>query len=192
MKALEEKIVREGTCIGDDILKVDSFLNHCIDVKFMDEIGEEYYRLFSKYQPNKILTIETSGIMIASAASRVFGYLPVVFAKKSAPSTMIEGAYISEAKSFTKGTSSIIRVSKEYLGPDDRLLIVDDFLASGNALIGLKDIAEQAGAKIAGAAIAIEKSFQDGGNKLRATGMRVESLARIASMSESGLEFVRD
>ncbi len=189
MKALEEKILREGTCIGDNILKVDNFLNHQLDVKFMDEMGEELARIFKENNPSKILTVESSGIAIAQSASRALGYIPVVFAKKTAPSTMIEDCYTAEAISFTKGTSSILRVSKNFLSEGDRVLIVDDFLARGEAGLALVSICEQAKAKVVGFSAAIEKKHQGGSAKLREKGIKVQSLAVIDTMHDGKVYF---
>ncbi len=189
MKALEEKIVKEGRCIGSEILKVDMFLNHRLDVKFIDEMGEEIARLFSEDQPNKILTVESSGIAIATATSRAMGYIQVVFAKKASPSTMSEEFYGAEARSFTKGTSSLLKVSKEFLGRGDRVLIVDDFLARGDAGIALCDLVDQAGGRVVGFAAAIEKKHQGGAARLRKQGVKVRCLAVIDSMRNGKILF---
>ncbi len=189
MKALEEKIVNEGTCIGDDIVKVDNFLNHQIDVKFLDEIGKEIARLFADSKPNKLLTVEASGIAIAIAASNHLGGIPVVFAKKAKPSTMQDGMYCAEAISFTKGVTNILHVSKKYLTSDDRVLIVDDFLARGEAGVALCDLVKQADGKIVGFAAAIEKKHQGGADRIRNLGVNVQSLAVISNIQDGKIDF---
>lgn len=188
MKELEERILRDGTVLPGGILKVGSFLNQQIDPSLLYDMAQELKRLYAGEEINKILTIEASGIAIAALAGYVFG-CPLVFAKKSKSRNVSDRVYTAEVPSFTHGTVSTVLVSREYLGPDDRVLIVDDFLATGAALIGLRSLCEQAGAVVVGAGIAIEKVFQGGGDKLRAEGMRVESLARIASMDDEGLHF---
>lgn len=189
MKALEEKIIKEGQAIGSEIVKVDGFINHQIDVAFMDEMGDEFARIFSDAKPTKIMTVEASGIPIACSTARSMGNLPVVFAKKAAPNTMTEEFYGAEARSFTKGTVSVLRISKKYLNPGERLLIIDDFLAHGEAGTALCDLAKQAGAEVVGFGAAIEKKFQGGAEKLRALGVRVESLAVIEKITDGVIEF---
>jgi len=189
MDLLKERILKDGRCLGTDILKVDSFLNHQIDVALVAELGREFARLFAGCGINKILTIETSGIPIAYAAAHAMGDLPLVFAKKTKPSTMVDGMYSAPVKSFTKGTVSNVIVSKRYLGPDDVVLLIDDFLAHGEAASGLFELCRQAGAKCAGLGAAIEKKYQGGAEKLRALGLRVESLAVISSLSDGKIEF---
>ena len=181
MKLLEERILRDGEIKSGDILKVDRFLNHQMDPALFYEMAQEWKRLYDETPINKILTIEASGIGIACIAGLVFG-VPVVFAKKSKSRNVSDDVYTAEVPSFTHGNVNTVQVSREYLSADDHLLILDDFLASGAALKGLIRIAEQAGATVEGAAIAIEKSFQPGGAEIRATGLRVESLARIRTM----------
>lgn len=189
MKLLEEKIVRDGRVLPGNILKVDNFLNHQIDVMFMCEVGKEFKRLFSDCGINKILTIEASGIGVACLTAQYFG-VPVVFAKKSKSTNISANVYASQVESYTHGKTFDVIVSKQYLNPEDKVLIIDDFLATGNALVGLIDIVEQAGAEVKGCGIVIEKAYQNGGQLLRDKGYRVESLARIASMdSEKGIEF---
>lgn len=192
MKSLEEKILKEGKCIGSEILKVDMFLNHQIDTKFMDEMGEEIARLFKDEKPNKILTIEASGIAIAMAASRALGYIPVVFAKKSKPSTMVDGNYMADAKSFTKGTVNTLVVAKDFLNVEDRVLLVDDFLASGEAGLAMMDLVKQAGGKVVGFTAAIEKKHQGGGDRLRKEGIKVSNLAVIEKMQDGKIEFEQE
>ena len=190
MVALEEKILREGTVLPGDILKVDCFLNHSIDVAFLIEMGKEIASLYENQAVNKILTIETSGIPIAFAAA-MFMHVPVVFAKKNKSGNISNNVYSSRVESFTRKTVYDAIVSKEYLGKGDNVLLIDDFLAKGNALNGLIDIVHQAGASLVGCAIAIEKGFQGGGDALREKGIRVESLALIESMTDDSLTFRR-
>lgn len=188
MKALEQKILKEGTVLPGNVLKVGGFLNHRIDVAFLMEMGEEIARLFEGAGVNKILTIEASGIAIAVAAAVKMG-VPVVFAKKNKTSNISDDVFSADVKSFTHGTTYKVVVSKEFLGCDDKVLIVDDFLANGNALIGLREIVEKSGGTSIGAAIAIEKGFQGGGDALREQGFRVESLAIVESMNENEIKF---
>lgn len=188
MKALKERILTDGTVLPGNILKVDCFLNHCIDVPFMMEMGKEISELYHNTGVNKILTIETSGIPIAFAAAQ-YMKVPVVFAKKDKSGNISEDFYSSRVESFTRKNVYDAVVSKEYLNDRDVVLVIDDFLAKGNALTGLMDILSQAGAKLAGCAIAIEKGFQGGGDELRAKGIRVDSLAIIESMTENSLTF---
>ena len=185
MQLLEERIQRDGIVREGNVLKVDSFLNHQIDVELLNEMGRELFRLFGNDGVNKILTIEASGIGIACIAAQYFG-VPVVFAKKAASKNISGDVYTSRVHSFTKDKYYDVMVSKDFLHADDRVLIIDDFLAKGAALIGLCDIIAQAGATVVGAGIAVEKAFQDGGKKVRDMGIRVESLARVASMSPEG------
>ena len=181
MKLLEERILRDGEVKSGEILKVDRFLNHQMDPSLFYAMAEEWKRLYDGCGVNKLLTIEASGIGIACVAGLVFG-VPVVFAKKSKSRNVSDDVYTAEVVSFTHGGTNTVQVSREYLHPEDRILIIDDFLASGAALEGLIAIVEQAGATVVGAGIAIEKAFQPGGARIRAKGVRVESLARIASM----------
>ncbi len=189
MELLEKRIVKDGRIVGRDILKVDSFINHQIDVAFVDKLGEEFFRLFGGEGVTRILTIEASGIAIASVAALRFG-VPVVFAKKSKTRNLGNDLYVTEIASFTHGNVSRVIVSKDYLLPGDRVLIIDDFLAEGNALAGLIDLCGQAGATVVGCGVVIEKAYQGGGERIRKL-CRVESLARIASMDENGIEFIR-
>lgn len=178
MKLLEERIQKDGKIIGEDIVKVDMFLNHQIDVALLDEMGKEFKRLFSDKEITKILTIEVSGISIACAAAREFG-VPVVFAKKTEAANLSHEVYTSEVFSFTKKKTYTVRVAKEYLHASDKVLIIDDFLASGKAILGLADIVKQAGATVEGVGIVIEKGFQQGKKLLREQGFDVKSLAII-------------
>ena len=189
MEALKQKILNEGTAVGTEIVKVDSFLNHAIDVAFMEKVGEEFARRFSSCSIDKILTVESSGIAVACMAARYFGYPPVIFAKKAKPNTMTEGSYTAEARSFTKGTVSEFRVSQRFLGEGDRVLIIDDFLARGGAAVALTQIVRQSGAEVVGIGAVIEKGFQGGGDKLRAEGCRVESLAVIDRIEDGVIRF---
>ena len=189
MKLLEDRIRKDGKIRNGDVLKVDSFLNHQMDIALFDEIGKEFYRLFSGDGVTKILTIEASGIGIACIAARHFG-VPVIFAKKNKTKNIAGDVYTSKVESFTHGKVYDIIVSREFLRPEDRVLIIDDFLANGSALQGLIKLVEDAGATLVGAGICVEKAFQPGGELIRSRGVRVESLARIKSMSvEDGVEF---
>ena len=190
MKQLEDRICRDGVVRGTDILKVDSFLNHQVDPALLREMGKEFKRLFDGETIDRILTIEASGIAMACMTAYVFG-CPLVFAKKSKSKNISDDVWSVEVESFTHGNTNTVVVSKQYLGPEDRVLIIDDFLATGAALKGLKALVEQAGGTVVGAGIAIEKAFQGGGDEMRREGMRVESLARIASMTDDSIEFVR-
>lgn len=188
MKALEEKILNEGTVLPGNILKVGSFLNHQLDVDFMMEMGKEIARLFSDVKITKIFTIESSGIAIAVCAGAVM-HVPVVFAKKNKTGNVSGEVYKTVVHSYTHGLDYEVIVSKEFLNSEDNVLIIDDFLANGKALTGLIDIVGQAGATLAGASCAIEKGFQHGGDALRAEGIRVESLAVIESMDDNSITF---
>lgn len=188
MKALENKILKEGKVYDGGILKVGSFLNQQIDSDFMMEMGAEIARLFENENITKVLTVEASGIAVALAAGANL-HVPVVFAKKHNTSNIQSDVYSSVVYSFTHNTEYNIVVSKEYLSSRDRVLIVDDFLARGKALMGLTDIINQAGAELVGCAVAIEKGFQRGGDELRAKGIRVEALALIDSMDENEIVF---
>lgn len=190
MKALEEKIIKEGKIYEGDILKVDGFLNHRIDVEFLNEIGKEFFSLYRGTGVNKVLTIEASGIGIACVTALNFEpVVPAVFAKKSASKNISGNVYTSKVYSYTHDKTYDVMVSKEHLGKDDKVLIIDDFLAKGAALEALVDICNQAGAEVIGVGIVIEKAYQGGGTKLREKGIRIESLAKIASMSTEGIEF---
>ena len=189
LKLLQERIKADGVVRDGGVLKVDSFLNHQMDVKLFKEMALEWKRLFAGCGVNKILTIEASGIGIACIAAQEFD-CPAVFAKKSKTKNIAGEVYKTTVESFTHGTVYDVIVSKQYLTSADRVLIIDDFLANGAALDGLIDLIDQSGATLVGAGIAIEKAFQPGGRRIRARGVRVESLARVKSMSEStGVEF---
>jgi len=190
MELLKDRIRKDGKIRGTEVLKVDSFLNHQMDVDLFDAIGAEFKRRFADCQVNKILTIEASGIGIACLAARHF-HCPVVFAKKSQSRNISPDVYTAKVESFTHGKVYDVVVSKEYLNPDDKILLIDDFLANGEALRGLAKLVSDSGASLVGAGIVIEKAFQPGGDNLRAEGMRVESLARVSAMSETdGITFV--
>ena len=188
MKLLEQKILTDGRVLPGEVLKVDSFLNHQIDVDLLNKCGEEWYRLYKDAGITKIITIEASGIGIACIAAQYFK-VPVVFAKKSKSLNLSSDCYTAEVYSYTKATTKTVMISKRYISPEDRILIIDDFLANGSALRGLISIIDQAGATVAGIGIAIEKAYQGGGDQLREKGYRIESLASIASMSDDGIVF---
>ena len=186
MNFLEERICRDGIVRPGNVLKVDSFLNHQMDIELMDQMGQEFHRRFAGKKVTKVLTIEASGIAIACSVARCFG-VPVVFAKKS-KSINIEGdMYVAEVESFTHKNKNQVIVSKKFLSPEDHVLIVDDFLANGCALQGLISIAEASGATVEGLGIAVEKGFQIGGKVIRNLGYQLESLAIVESMdAETG------
>ena len=188
MKELEKRLLKDGIVEDGNVLKVDQFLNHQMDVELFKAMGKEWMRLFEGEGINKILTIEASGIGIACIAAQEFK-VPVVFAKKSRTKNITGDVHHVLVKSFTHGGVSDVIVSKRFLQPTDRLLIIDDFLANGEALEGLLALAEQAGAYVVGAGIAVEKAFQPGGDRIRAKGVRVESLARIKSMEGGQIQF---
>lgn len=190
MELLKQRIREQGQVRNSEVLKVDRFLNHQMDVALFAEMGREFYRLFGGAGVTKILTIEASGIGMSCVAALEFG-CPVVFAKKSRSSNISDDVYSAQVTSFTHGNTYQAIVSKEYLQPGDRVLVLDDFLATGEALRGLFALVEQAGATLVGAGIAVEKAFQPGGAQLRERGYRVESLARVKSMDPvAGIEFV--
>lgn len=184
MQLLEERIVKDGKVFSGNVLKVDSFLNHQIDVELLDEMGSEVKQLFKDEKVTKVLTIEASGIGVGCMVARHFN-CPLLFAKKTKTLNIKGDVYTSKVESFTHQCTYDIIVSKDFLNENDTVLIVDDFLAKGNALIGLIDIVNQSGAKLAGCAIAIEKGYQGGGDKLRAQGIKVESMAIIDEMDDT-------
>lgn len=193
MQLLKDRIRKDGTVKAGNVLKVDSFLNHQMDIELFNEIGKEFKRLFEKEQINKILTIEASGIGIACIVAQYFN-VPVVFAKK-AQSINIDGeVYSTKIESFTHKKTYDVIVSKKFLNPDDKVLIIDDFLANGCALVGLIDLVISAGASVEGIGIVIEKGFQSGGEIIREMGIHLESLAIVESMNaEDGtIEFRED
>ena len=188
MELLEQRILKDGKLLPGGILKVDSFLNHQIDPELLLAMAKELKRLFAAERVDKVLTIEASGIALAILAGLEFD-CPVVFAKKSKTKNLSDALYTAEVPSFTHGNTNTVVVSKDYLHAGERVLLIDDFLATGAALVGLRALVEQAGGTAVGAGIAIEKVFQGGGDRLRAEGLRVESLARIASMDVGGITF---
>lgn len=192
MDLLKQKILSEGEVYEGNILKVDSFLNHQIDCVFLSKVAEEFHRLFKDEGVNKVLTIEASGIAIGALVAREFE-CPLVFAKKSKTKNNDGNVLTAQVESFTHGTTNNVLVSKKYLNKGDRVLIIDDFLAMGNALNGLIEIVNQSGAEVAGCGIVIEKGYQHGGDKLREQGIKVESLAIVESMNhETGEVTFRD
>jgi xanthine phosphoribosyltransferase len=188
MKQLEERIRKDGVVKDGDVLKVDSFLNHQMDVELFTEMGKEWARLFAGENVTKILTIEASGIGIACLAAQQF-HVPVVFAKKNQTKNIAGDVYTAKVESFTHGRIYDIIVAKQFLNADDRILLIDDFLANGAALQGLIKLVRESGATLVGAGIAVEKAFQPGGELIRSMGVRVESLARIKSMKNGEIEF---
>ena len=191
MKLIRDRILKDGKVYPGGVLKVDSFLNHQIDADLLSEAGKELYRLFGDEKITKIVTVEASGIAIACLAAVHFG-VPAVFAKKNKTVNLSDNLYTAEVESFTHKKTYPIVIDKAYITASDRILIVDDFLAKGHALMGLLEIAKQAGASVAGAGIMIEKCFQGGGDALRAQGLRIESLAMIESMSDDDTIVFRD
>ena len=189
MELLKERIRRDGKVKGTDVLKVDSFLNHQMDVELFDAMGAEFKRLFAENPINKILTIEASGIGIACVVAQHF-HVPVVFAKKSQSINLDGESYITKVESFTHKRTYDVIVSKKYLNPEDHILIIDDFLANGCAVNGLIDLIRSAGATVEGVGIAIEKGFQEGGRLIREKGIHVESLAIVESMNDETGEIV--
>ena len=181
MNFLEERIVKDGVVKPGNVLKVDSFLNHQMDVKLLDKIGEEFARRFAGEKITKVLTIESSGIAIACSVARELG-VPMVFAKKAQSVNLDGEMYVAEVDSFTHKRRNLVIVSKKYLNPEDRVLIVDDFLANGCALQGLISIVDDAEAEVVGCGIVIEKGFQEGGHRIRNLGYRLESLAIVDAM----------
>lgn len=183
MKLLEDRIRKDGIVKAGNVLKVDSFLNHQMDIALFDEMGAEWKRIFSDVKITKILTIEASGIGIAAITARHF-QVPVVFAKKSQSINIDGSVYSAKIRSFTHQREYDVIVSKKYLSPEDHILIIDDFLANGCAIRGLLSIIKESGAVVEGVGIAIEKGFQDGGKELRAQGVRIASLAIVESMDD--------
>lgn len=191
MKALQEKIHEVGRVLSADVLKVDSFLNHQIDPQLMKEVGDEFANRYANEVITKVLTIESSGIAPATFLGLTIG-APVVFARKKQSLTLTDNVYTSEVYSFTKQESNKISVSRDFLTADDNVIIIDDFLANGEAVKGLVDIVNQSGAHLVGVGIVIEKGFQQGGKLLRDQGLRIESLARIKSLENGKVEFFED
>ncbi|MFB9326698.1 xanthine phosphoribosyltransferase [Paenibacillus aurantiacus] len=191
MKELQERIRQEGLILSDTVLKVDSFLNHQVDTKLALAIGQEFKRIFAGKTITKVLTIEASGIQFAMAAGIALD-VPFVYAKKKKAVTLAESVYSAPVHSFTRQETYQVSISQKYLGPNDNVLIVDDFLATGAALVGLVDIVRESGATLAGVGCVIEKSFQEGRGLLEAKGVQVHSLARIKSMSPGHVDFIED
>ena len=189
MELLKQRILKDGKVKEGNILKVDSFLKHQMDIRLLEAVGEEFARRFSDQKITKILTIEASGIGIAAIAAQYFDYVPVIFAKKTRSKNLDGVLLTSEVSSFTKGITYQIQVEKQFLVPEDNVLIIDDFLAKGQALLGLSDIVGQAGAALSGCGIVIEKGFQEGGKMIREKGIRLESLAVISSISDQTITF---
>lgn len=191
MELLEEKIMVEGTVLSEHVLKVDSFLNHQVDPDLMYEIGKEFAKRFADEEITKIVTIESSGIAPAVMAGLHLN-VPVVFARKRKSLTLFEDLLTATVYSFTKNETNEVSISKKYINENDRVLIIDDFLANGQAALALVEVVEKAKATVSGIGIVIEKSFQDGGQKLRNLGLRVESLARIAALSNGKVQFLNN
>lgn len=189
MKLLEDRIRRDGVVKEGNVLKVDRFLNHQMDIELFQEIGKEFKRRFANENVNKILTIEASGIGIACIAAESF-HVPVVFAKKTQTKNIAGEVYTTQVESFTHGRIYDIIVSKEFLGKGDRVLLIDDFLANGKALEGLAQLVQDSGAELVGAGVVIEKGFQRGGDAIRAKGIHLESLAIVESMNDKAGEIV--
>lgn len=183
MKKLEERILKDGIVRSGNVLKVDSFINHQMDIGLFEEMAKEWKRLFAGKPINKILTIEASGIGIAAIVAKEFG-VPVVFAKKSMSINLDSNNFHTQIQSFTHGKVYDVIVSRKFLGPEDHVLIIDDFLANGCALMGLLELVEVAGASVEGIGIAVEKGFQKGGELIRSKGIQLESLAIVESMDE--------
>ncbi|SIS42570.1 xanthine phosphoribosyltransferase [Salimicrobium flavidum] len=188
MKSLKKKIREEATVLSPSVIKVDSFLNHCIDPLFMKEIGEVFQERFSDERVTKIITLESSGIAPAVMTGLVLD-VPVVFLRKQKSLTLQDDLFTADVYSYTKQTENKISIARDHLGDQDRVLIIDDLLANGQALKGMVEIVQQSGADIAGCGVVIEKGFQDGGDDLRSEHIRVEALASIHSMSEEEITF---
>lgn len=191
MKLLEDRIIKDGKILEGDIIKVDSFLNHQLDIKFLNTLAEDVAKYFKNKNINKILTIEASGIAFATVISENMNYIPVVFSKKKKTLNIGDSLWQSHVKSYTTKKDYMISVSKEFIGKDDSLLIVDDFLAEGNALRGLIDISKKAGANIEGISVAVEKGYQGGGDYVRKLGYDLYSLAIIDSIENGKFSFKR-
>lgn len=192
MKLLEERIKTDGVIVNGEILKVDGFLNHNIDVALINEMGREFARLFAGLGINKILTIEASGIGIACIVAQYFENADVLFAKKYQTKNLDNDTYSSSVTSFTHGRDYIIRVSKKHLKSTDKVLIIDDFLATGHAIFGLMDLVKQSGAELCGVGICIEKAFQGGGKILRQSGVNLHSLAIVDLTGNDHITFIDD
>lgn len=191
MQELNDKIKEFGTVLPGNVLKVDAFLNHQVDPELMLHVGQEFAKRFADEGITKIWTVESSGIAPAVMTGLAMK-VPVIFARKHKSLTLNSNMYVADVYSYTKKTTNRISISKKYVAPDDKILMIDDFLANGQAVEGMLEIADQAGVKVAGAGIVIEKSFQPGGKELRDRGIRVESLARIKSLADNKIEFEED
>lgn len=191
MRELNEKIKKYGTVLPGNVLKVDAFLNHQVDPELMLHVGQEFAKIFAGEGITKVWTVESSGIAPAVMTGLAMK-VPVIFARKHKSLTLNQNMYVADVYSYTKKTTNRISISKKYVSPDDKILMVDDFLANGQAVEGMLEIADQAGVKVAGAGIVIEKSFQPGAKELRDRGVRVESLARIKSLANNQIEFMEN
>ncbi|WP_076459619.1 xanthine phosphoribosyltransferase [Limosilactobacillus caccae] len=191
MKELEEKIKQYGTVLPGNVLKVDAFLNHQVDPELMLHVGQEFAKLFANEGITKVWTVESSGIAPAVMTGLAMK-VPVIFARKHKSLTLKNDMYTADVYSYTKKTTNRISISKKYVAPTDKVLMIDDFLANGQAVEGMLEIADQAGVEVAGAGIVIEKSFQPGAGELKERGIRVESLARIKSLADNKVTFVED
>lgn len=191
MKLLQDRIIRDGKVLPGNIIKVDGFLNHRVDISLLKELAEEFYQIFAEDKPTVILTVEASGIALATITAERFG-LPLLFAKKAKSDNIEGGLYKSEIFSYTYKKAVNLIVSAEWLGAGDRVLVIDDFLANGEALRGVIDIAHQANAEVVGVGVAIEKGFQPGGQKLRDAGYKLHSLAIIEEADENGIVFRKE
>ena len=189
MNFLEDRILKDGIVKEGNVLKVDSFLNHQMDVELLDEIGQEFHRRFADLDVTKILTIESSGIAIASLTAQYFG-VPVVYAKKTRGSTYGKDFYSTKVVSYTHSQSYDVSVSKKFISKEDKILLIDDFLANGSAIKGLISLVEMGGAKVAGAGVVIEKEYENGGKDIRDLGYRIESLAKIKCIENGKIEFI--
>ena len=185
MKLLEQKILQDGKIINNEIIKVDSFLNHQIDVELLNAMGEDARMFFNNVEVDKILTVETSGIAVGYAVAQAFDSIPLVFAKKTKSATVDDNVYKTEIKSFTRNIFSTVTVSKNYLCKGEKILLVDDFLAEGNAAMGLIDLCEQEGAEVVGYVTAIEKAFQGGRQRIENKGIKVYSGATIKAFKNN-------
>lgn len=191
MRELEEKIKEYGTVLPGNVLKVDAFLNHQVDPELMLHMGQEFARLFADAGVTKVWTVESSGIAPAVMTGLAMK-VPVIFARKHKSLTLNQNMYVADVYSYTKKTTNRISISKKYVSQDDKVLMIDDFLAKGQAVEGMLEIADQAGVQVAGAGIVIEKSFQPGAKELKDRGIRLESLARIKSLADNQIEFMPD
>ena len=191
MRELEEKIEKYGTVLPGNVLKVDAFLNHQVDPELMLHVGQEFAKLFADEGITKVWTVESSGIAPAVMTGLALK-VPVIFARKHKSLTLNQNMYVADVYSYTKKTTNRISISKKYVAPDDKVLMIDDFLANGQAVEGMLEIADQAGVQVAGAGIVIEKSFQPWAKELKDRGIRLESLARIKSLKDNQIEFMPD